>query len=307
MNILSRSIDGLHGPRGLLASHRCIQWRKVFLPLMVLDGLLMLPDYSVGPQDSREVAELFLGSSDALTNWSGSVTPFPPEPSQASPPEPSKLPEDLPTANPGIGLSPAAELLVVCVASLADEMLYRAVALTLLGLWIRDRLFEAGFDESVTLPWLHQELPTSDFARYGGVALIALLGAAGFAFGGLREVEAVKKLQVLDKDGKLAKSEQAELLKAQLVVSLGRQNLLMYGVEGLREVTASVMAGLAFVATSNLAAPLAGSIAVQVGRPGGWSREGATAGPATAVEVFGLATAVWHCHDVTSGGGFSLN
>lgn len=40
-------------------------------------------------------------------------------------------------ANPGIGLSPAAELLVVLVATLADEMLYRAVALTLLGLWLR--------------------------------------------------------------------------------------------------------------------------------------------------------------------------
>jgi hypothetical protein len=63
----------------------------------------------------------------------------------------------------------------------------------------RDRLFEAGFDESVSLPWLQQELSTSDFARYGGVALIALLGTAGFAFGAIREVEAVKKLQVLDK------------------------------------------------------------------------------------------------------------
>jgi hypothetical protein len=40
-------------------------------------------------------------------------------------------------ANPGIGLSPAAEAVVVLVATLADEMLYRAVALTLLGLWLR--------------------------------------------------------------------------------------------------------------------------------------------------------------------------
>jgi hypothetical protein len=74
---------------------------------------------------------------------------------------------------------------------------------------------------------------------------------------------------LLPRNGQLAKNEQAEQLKAQLVVSLGRQNLLMYGVEGLREVTASVMAGLAFVATSNLAAPLAGSIAVQVRQRGG--------------------------------------
>jgi hypothetical protein len=40
-------------------------------------------------------------------------------------------------ANPGIGLSPVAELGVVAVAVLADEMLYRAVGLTLLGLWVR--------------------------------------------------------------------------------------------------------------------------------------------------------------------------
>jgi hypothetical protein len=40
-------------------------------------------------------------------------------------------------ANPGIGLNPASEFVVVLVATLADEMLYRAVALTLLGLWIR--------------------------------------------------------------------------------------------------------------------------------------------------------------------------
>lgn len=53
------------------------------------------------------------------------------------------------------------------------------------------------------------------------------------------------------------------------MASLGNQNLLMYGVEGLREVTASVMAGAAFVITGNLAAPLAGSVAVQVG---GWCR-----------------------------------
>lgn len=61
-------------------------------------------------------------------------------------------------------------------------------------------------------------------------------------------------------------SEASEALKAQLVASLGSQNLVMYGVEGVREVTASVMAGVAYVATGNLAAPLAGSIVVQVGR-----------------------------------------
>lgn len=61
-----------------------------------------------------------------------------------------------------------------------------------------------------------------------------------------------------------ASSPAAQALKAQLVSSLGAQNVLLYAVEGLREVTLSVMAGLAFVTTGNLAAPLAGSVAVQV-------------------------------------------
>jgi hypothetical protein len=39
--------------------------------------------------------------------------------------------------NPGRSLHPAGELLVVGVSSLADEMLYRAVGLTLLARWVR--------------------------------------------------------------------------------------------------------------------------------------------------------------------------
>jgi hypothetical protein len=62
-----------------------------------------------------------------------------------------------------------------------------------------------------------------------------------------------------------ADSAAAQALKSQLVSNLGSQNVTLYAVEGLREVTASIMAGLAFVSTHNLAAPLAGSITVQVG------------------------------------------
>lgn len=69
----------------------------------------------------------------------------------------------------------------------------------------RDRLFEAGFDETVSLGWLSSflQLPadvaTSDFAKYAAVAVIAALGSAGFAAGALREVENIKRMQVLDK------------------------------------------------------------------------------------------------------------
>ncbi|KAF8062008.1 hypothetical protein HT031_004268 [Scenedesmus sp. PABB004] len=276
---------------------------RTFLPLLLLDAALMLPDYSVGPEDSQEVAATFFGDPDALRNWGaapqsaeeapgGEAAPGSagvaaggtgPAVDGAAPPAPGgggggslllrgrmalELMQQVYTrANPGIGLSPLAEFGVVVIAVLADEMLYRAVGLTLLGLWLRDRLYEAGWDETVALgDWGSAlagvpELPTPEFARWAAVALVAALGVAGFAAGALREVESVKRLQVLDKDG--SASEASEALKAQLVASLGSQNVVMYGLEGLREVSASVMAGAAFVSTGNLAAPLAGSLLVQ--------------------------------------------
>jgi hypothetical protein len=62
-------------------------------------------------------------------------------------------------------------------------------------------LYEAGFDETVSLASLGRtlDLPTPEFARYAAVALVACLGIAGFAAGALREKEALKRLQVLDK------------------------------------------------------------------------------------------------------------
>jgi hypothetical protein len=190
-----------------------------FLPLMLFDAALMLPDYSISDLDEqRQVTGMFVGQPELL---SGSPLPPPPSSSSgeaagapgsqdiaastssssshadsssrdakaaadaearrmadiiekatagASPDAPLVIMQQQPQqaaaadsssskgslnpllrlrvsmgllqqvytrANPGIGLSPAAELLVVLVATLADEMLYRAVALTLLGLWLR--------------------------------------------------------------------------------------------------------------------------------------------------------------------------
>lgn len=51
----------------------------------------------------------------------------------------------------------------------------------------RDRLFEAGFDDDVTLDWLAPvtghalQLPTSSYAQYLAVAVVAGLGVAGEA------------------------------------------------------------------------------------------------------------------------------
>lgn len=317
-----------------------------FLPLMLFDAALMLPDYSISDLDEqRQVTGMFVGQPELL---SGS-TPPPPSSSSgeaagaagsedstansstssssdgasssrdktaaadaearrmadiiekaaagASPDAPLVIMQKQPQqaaadssssskgslnpllrlrvsmgllqqvytrANPGIGLSPAAELLVVLVATLADEMLYRAVALTLLGLWLRDRLFEAGFDDDVSVSWLGQavQMPTSEYSQYLAVAVVAGLGVAGFTLGALREVQKLQKMQVVDREGN-ADSPAAQALKSQLVSNLGAQNVSLYAVEGLREVTASVMAGIAYVTTHNLAAPMAGSVVVQ--------------------------------------------
>lgn len=75
-----------------------------------------------------------------------------------------------------------------------------------------------------------------------------------------------------------ADSPAAQALKSQLVSNLGAQNVSLYAVEGLREVTASVMAGIAYVTTHNLAAPMAGSVVVQVGGCCFWAEGGAVLG-----------------------------
>jgi hypothetical protein len=145
-----------------------------FAPLLVLDALLMLPDYSISPEESQEVAGMFFGDPEALRNMSSgsinvtAITELDSSSSESgadltaaaaagaadsngsaggssSSPNPvlrlrvalELLQQVYTRANPGIGLSPVAELGVVAVAVLADEMLYRAVGLTLLGLWVR--------------------------------------------------------------------------------------------------------------------------------------------------------------------------
>lgn len=87
-----------------------------------------------------------------------------------------------------------------------NQLPHRLLRRLLLCLHHRDRLYEAGFDEAVTLTWLQQlspdaplEVATPEFARYAAVALIAGLGAAGFAAGALRELEGLKSLRVMDR------------------------------------------------------------------------------------------------------------
>ncbi|KXZ49830.1 hypothetical protein GPECTOR_19g281 [Gonium pectorale] len=70
--------------------------------------------------------------------------------------------------NPTADLSPAAEAAFAVVDVAAGELLYRGVALTFLGHWLEDRVYEGGLDELLT-----EQLP----------AAAAALGAVGGGVG----------------------------------------------------------------------------------------------------------------------------
>lgn len=98
-------------------------------------------------------------------------------------------------ANPLQGLNPALEAGAAALECLTTELLYRAVVLTALADWLKDRAFEAGADEVVPLPGpltsalaagsslLHpsselpplMQLPTVDACKWGVTGLMALL------------------------------------------------------------------------------------------------------------------------------------
>lgn len=67
------------------------------------------------------------------------------------------------------GLNPFFELGVIVLNSLAAEMLYRAVIFTVLGYWIRDRLYEGGAEDFL---W-GSGIPTGEAAQWGTAFIFA--------------------------------------------------------------------------------------------------------------------------------------
>eukprot|EP00877_Chromochloris_zofingiensis_P005819 jgi/Chrzof1/15238/Cz09g32170.t1 len=320
--------------------HDVLTGLKLFLPLMVFDALVMLPDYHIRPDISTSAAKVSVGDmtgngliehnlrrraerlrkkaaitgtappgdhsttpaapassttqpvSDDLT--SGRLTTSTPQsaPHDHSSPvkfRPSFMVEDddgnaaagtnsfsklvvrskmtlemLQQYNardhPGRALSPTAEVLVIAVSALAEEMLWRAVGLTLLGLWLRDRLFEAGFDDDMLVNG--SSMATSDVAKYMSVGIGAAVGAALFAVNYWREQEMLKAIQVRPRDDKA--SEASEAIKQQLLATFGATTAGVAVLDGLRTVAAGVIAGTSFIITGNLAAPYAGGMATEV-------------------------------------------
>ncbi|GBF89787.1 hypothetical protein Rsub_02957 [Raphidocelis subcapitata] len=249
---------------------------RLYAPLLLFDALVMVPDYAPKEEQADAVNRIFFGPAAALRSalekgGGGADAPAAGGGAAAAPvPEPSpllraqlslELLQSFQTrANPTMGLSVWSEGAVAAVAALADEMLYRAVALTFLAGWLKDRFFEAGFDDDVALAG--RTLPTSEFAQYSAMAVVAALGVAGFAAKAYQERRTVERMQILTSSGKA--DEKAEAIKAQLIASMGWQNQIIYAVEGVREVALGVASGLSFVWTGNLAAPYAGALIMQL-------------------------------------------
>jgi hypothetical protein len=99
--------------------------------------------------------------------------------------------------NPTASISPAAELGIIFVGCLADEMLYRAVVLTLFSFWLRDRFYEAGFDDDVILGNGQLVMATGDFAKVSAVAVTGLLGVLVFGLRAARELRMLRGMTVV--------------------------------------------------------------------------------------------------------------
>ncbi|KAG2482331.1 hypothetical protein HYH03_018740 [Edaphochlamys debaryana] len=157
-------------------------------PALVWDAVVGLPDWATRQEEAAAVVRLFVDPallrdpSDADSPAAGAGAQGAPEAAAAGsgPGRPAPAPSPAPPSavwmagqrlrmalelmqetsvrnNPGIRLTPLQEGVVILVAVLADEMLYRATLLPLLGRWIRDRAYEAGADETLALgpppPW----------------------------------------------------------------------------------------------------------------------------------------------------------
>jgi len=130
---------------------------KLYAPILLCDALVMLPDYSAREDQTDQINRLFFGNAIEVVTTTAAASdargdapaaaaaPQPPKPVLPPPPPPLlrlqmalELLQSFQTrANPGIGLPLWQEGLVGAVGSLADEMLYRAVAVTFLAGWLR--------------------------------------------------------------------------------------------------------------------------------------------------------------------------
>lgn len=300
------------------------------LPLILLDALYQLPDYSSDPDEVKSTMRLLLrpdilarlqeeqrklsssskgDSADETESYKsveGSIRVSVESISQAPLLSPvagllrrGKVSLDLlqqfyTRNNPAIGLrSIWSEGLVITLACLADEALYRAVLLTLLSLWIRDRIFESGLDVD-----LDAYGSTETSAQWASLGVGVSAGVIAFTLRAVREQAAIEKsraqAQLMVEEAK-AKSRTPKSLPgwekpstkaaekqlsgdmplnrlpddlvsdASACIADGMASMpsTVWLFEGFREVLQVGLSGASFIVTGNLASSYFGSLAVQ--------------------------------------------
>eukprot|EP00198_Chlamydomonas_reinhardtii_P004319 XP_001693655.1 predicted protein [Chlamydomonas reinhardtii] len=234
-------------------------------PALALDALVGLPDWSTRrEEDAKQLVRLFVdpqalaaerkalqgakgstgGSAAARSDSGGGASTAAEEESAAAARLRMALELMQETSvrnNPGARLTPLQELAVICVAVAADEMLYRAVLLTLAGRWLRDRFYEAGADDTLAVQAAQREALEQQLKRQ--------------RLGTHMTAEEVRQRQ--------EQQARIEALQTNFASSVGVQGALVWLLEGVREVYQVAAAGGAFILTGNLAAPLAGGFAAQ--------------------------------------------
>ncbi|GAX81583.1 hypothetical protein CEUSTIGMA_g9011.t1 [Chlamydomonas eustigma] len=190
--------------------------------------------------------------------------------------------------NPTAGLNPGLELVSSAVSSLALELLYRGVGISLLTLWINDRLYEAGSEDIVVFPaWvshiitphapLVMTMSTMDASRWGAVVLLVSLSVV-LTFRRIlqppRPMSFVLDLRK-DKDGK-SNGTGGKVVDSPKLMPLASNTLakssafsdvmtLTATIQGVRNTFQTAVLSFVFVVTGgNLAASYAASLTNQV-------------------------------------------
>eukprot|EP00887_Chlorella_sp_A99_P001452 scaffold8.g1452.t1 len=191
--------------------------------------------------------------------------------------------------NAGRFLSWPAELVLLLGVHLSEEMLYRAVLLTLATGWTIDRLYEAGVDDVVSVAGLALAPPQAGalLAAAGCATLSLALLVQRELFPAVRIVKAVQASAARQAE-KRARAERAERLSgggagggattrerrraqeradraiAKLKRSVLEQQRWAVGVEGVRDVTEWACFSASFLLTGNLLAPFASAVAADL-------------------------------------------
>ncbi|GAX72659.1 hypothetical protein CEUSTIGMA_g115.t1 [Chlamydomonas eustigma] len=193
--------------------------------------------------------------------------------------------------NPTASMLPVTDLIVILVACLADEMLYRAVLLTLVSYWIRDRLYEAGVEDLVILPQGLGSMDVLQAGQYSSLACGVIGGILAFTLRAWRESTLIEKAQELAKQATREQEQRPKALPGwekpsssprqkeavkklppdlvaevavQLSGSMSSLNSLVWRLEGVRELIQVAASGAAFISTGNLLAPYVGSAVSQI-------------------------------------------